>query len=339
MAKKVEGEDETIDELGSKIDEIYSKISAKVSRDDFMKRYEEITDHFGDSISKEIALQLTAYTFGYLPKTKIAELKNSKGEVSVVGIVTHAEVKEFKRKEGTGLIARLLIADNTAETTAVLWDEAAELVRVGDLFPGCEVELRGFVRKKDEGVEISVNDASNVVILKQKEVEVEGFFIDARRLEDELVIVLVEPRGVRTLRFKRGLDKFDRLNASFGDRVKFRFLSDELVQAEVTGEKLDEKEFFTRLSDVAAAFELKEVNVRGRVSGIGMLRKIVREDRTIRYAEIFISDKTGRARVLLWGEKSEAFKEVDVGKEVLIFNARVKDGEIHCGSKAVVLVR
>jgi len=338
MAEKEVGKKEKT-ELEAKIDEIYSKISTKVSKDDFMKKYEEITDHFGDTISKDIALQLAAYTFGYQPKTKIAQLRNSKGEVRVVGTVLHAEVKEFKRKDGIGLVARIRIADDSGEATAVLWDEAAELVRVGDIFPGCEVELRGFVRKRDEGVEISVNDALNVSILEQKEAEVEGFFIEARRLNGELEIILVDSKGVKGLRFKRGLDELECLNASFGDRIRLRFFSDELINAELSGERMDEKKFFTDLSDVASSFELKEVNVRGRVSGIGMLRKIVRGERTIKYAEIFISDKTGRVRVLLWGERSGIFKEVDVGKEVLIFNARVKDGEIHCGSKSLVLIR
>ena len=44
-------------------------------------------------------------------------------------------------------------------------------------------------------------------------------------------------------------------------------------------------------------------------------------------------------RVLLWGENAAIFKEVDVGKEVLLLNARVKDGEIHCGAKATVIIR
>ncbi|MBO8181438.1 MAG: hypothetical protein H0Z28_01435 [Archaeoglobus sp.] len=327
-------------EIWEKINDIYSKVSAKVSKEDFLRRYEEIAEHFGDTITEETALMLAAYTFGYLPRSKIVELRNAKGEVTIAGTVTYAEVRDFKKKEGKGLIAKLTIADETAETTAILWDEAAELVKVGDVFPGCEVELKGFVKKREDLTEIFVNDASNVSILDRKEAEMEGYFIESQELDGGFRLILANDRdGVRTLHFKKGLENFSRAEAEFGRYIKLKFFSDELIFAETKEDKLDETKFFTKLSDVASAADMQGINARGRVSGIGMLRKIVREDRTIRYAEIYISDREERVRVLLWGENAAIFKEVDVGKEVLILNARVKDGEIHCGAKATVIIR
>jgi replication factor A1 len=312
------------------IDEIYSRLQ-NVSKEDFLRKYLEISDHFGDTITKETALLLAAYEFGYLPRTKISDVENSRGEVTIAGVVIHAELRDFKR----GKLARLIVADESGEIVAVLWEEAAELVRVGDLFPGCEVELKGFVRKKDGEVELSINEPSNVNVVGKREAVVEGYFIHSTKGDGVSVILVDERNNLKRLHFKSGSEK---LKADFGSRVGLKFFSDELLDVKIFGEKLDERKFFKKLSEVADTLEMRGVNVTGRVSGIGMLRKIVREDRTIVYAEIYISDESGRVRVLLWGNNSTLFKHVDVGDKVVILNARIKNGEIHCGARTTVLI-
>jgi replication factor A1 len=288
----------------------------------------------------ETALLLTAYEFGYLPRIKIAELGNFKGEVSIAGRVLQTSVKEFKKKDGSGLLARIRIADDTAEITAVLWNDAAELVKVGDIFPGCEVELKGFIRRSGEfgeRIELSVNDATHVNILEQREAEVEGFFIGLQKISDRVDVIIAGDDAIQTFSFTE--DALDKLKSlGFGDYIKIRFYSTSLEEIEVFQREFYQENFFTKLSKVREAEDMRGVNVTGRISGIGMLRKIVREERKIKYADLFISDESGRVRVLLWGDKSDVFKKADIGDKVVILNSRVKEGEIHCGGNSIVLL-
>ena len=317
----------------NEVDEFYSRIGEKVPKEEFLKRYREVREHFENTITQETALLLAAYSLGYMPRTKISELVNSRGEVSVRGRVLEANFRKLKK----GYLAEIRIADESGEIRATLWNEAAELVKVGDLFPGCEIELKGFVKRRGNEIELSVNDASNVEIIEKGEAVIEGFFVGEKKEGAGLRVILADAENkIKSLYFRKGYDK---LHAEFGQFVRLRFFSDELLEVEVEDEKLDGGKFFTKISDVAESFEILGTNVRGRVSGIGMLRKIVREDRTIKYAEIYISDETGRTRVLLWGDNTSLFKEVDVGTTVLLLNTRVKNGEIHCGRDSIVLIR
>jgi replication factor A1 len=313
-----------------KIAELYPKIRERVSKEDFLKKYEEIREHFGDTINQETALLLAAYNFGYLPRMRISDLKNAKGEVSVSGRVLEASLKEFKKKEG--IFARLRITDGSDEVTALLWNDAAELVRVGDVFPGCEVELRGFVRRNGE-IEISVSDASNVEILESREVEVEGLFLGLKPVLEGKIMILASDK-IETFFFKRGFEKLKGIK--FGDYVRLKFHSSDIVELEISEKKFD-TDIFTPISNLKD-LESGRVSLKGRITGIGMLRKIVREDREIRYAEIHVSDNSGRVRVLLWDENTSLFRYVDVGKTILILNARFKDGEVHCGNETIVLI-
>ncbi|RLI81717.1 hypothetical protein DRP07_06800 [Archaeoglobales archaeon] len=330
---------EPLEEL---IDGIYSKVEDKTTKENFLKKFKEISEHFGDTITIETALLLTAYEFGYLPRTKIAELGNLKGEVSIAGRVLQTSVKKFKKKDGSGLLARVRIADDTAEITAVLWNDAAELVKVGDVFPGCEVELKGFIRRSGEfgEIELSVNDAAHVNILEQKEVEVEGFFIGLQKVSGRVNVIIAgggAQDAIQTFSFaENALNKLESLR--FGDYVKLRFYSTNLEEIEVFQREFHPEKFFTKLSEVKETEDMRGVNVIGRISGIGMLRKIVRGDREIKYADLFISDESGRVRVLLWGNKSDVFKKADIGDKVIILNSRVKEGEIHCGGNSTVLL-
>ncbi len=335
------GESSDSSDFGRLIDEIYSKVEDKTTKENFLRKFNEISEHFGDTITEETALLLTAYEYGYLPRVKIAEVGNFKGEVSIAGRVLQTSVKEFKKKDGLGLLARIRIADETAEITAVLWNDAAELVRVGDIFPGCEVELKGFIRQSGGEIELSVNDAAHVSILEQKEAVVKGFFIGFEVVPVGVDVIIAENVGndMRIRKFSFTEDAMDKVKAlRLGDYVRMKFYSSNLIEIELSKGEFQTEKLFTKLSKVKEIEEKRGVNVIGRVSGIGMLRKIVREERTIRYADLFISDKSERVRVLLWGDKSDVFKKVDVGDKVVILNSRVKDGEVHCGSGSVVLL-
>jgi replication factor A1 len=79
------------------------------------------------------------------------------------------------------------------------------------------------------------------------------------------------------------------------------------------------------------------VNLRGRVSGIGEFKTTDR----FRVAEIYLSDETGRVRILLWDKNVDAYMKADIGDYIEILNGYAKVGrdgevEVHVGRNSSV---
>ncbi len=85
-------------------------------------------------------------------------------------------------------------------------------------------------------------------------------------------------------------------------------------------------------TEIAKLVPGERVNIRGRISGIGD---------PARANEIYVSDSSGRVRVVLWDDKKDLYFKVDIGDTVEILNCSVRisrDGEIevHAGRNSRV---
>ncbi|NHW23139.1 MAG: hypothetical protein HA489_02650 [Archaeoglobales archaeon] len=84
-------------------------------------------------------------------------------------------------------------------------------------------------------------------------------------------------------------------------------------------------EEFTKISEIVPG----KVNIRGKVSGIG--------DPDIG-REIYLSDETGRVRIIVWDK--EVYKKAEIGMTVEIYNAYAKEGkkgmEVHVNRYSIV---
>lgn len=81
---------------------------------------------------------------------------------------------------------------------------------------------------------------------------------------------------------------------------------------------------WSRIEDISP---LKVVNLRGRVSGL-LGERFVKNRRT---ATIYISDESGRMRVVLVGDNAELYRDLDIGDWVEVYEGYVRigyDGEI-----------
>lgn len=111
------------------------------------------------------------------------------------------------------------------------------------------------------------------------------------------------------------MDRLEEIKERFGD-----LLDDEtmemLARYEVTS--------FTKIAEVKPG----RVNIRGRISGIG--------DPDVA-REIYVSDETGRIRVIVSGE---VYLQADVGKEIEIYNGFAKEGkkgiEVHANRFSII---
>ncbi len=140
----------------------YEEIKSKVSLEEFKKRMEEFKKHFNGFIDNETLELLTAYSFGFEPVSKIDELKNKRGKVVVKGIVEKTfAVREFDK----GVVASIILADESGKVKVTMWNDAANLVKAGDIVEGAKIKVKGFLKKKNE-IEISVNDPADVEIIE-----------------------------------------------------------------------------------------------------------------------------------------------------------------------------
>jgi replication factor A1 len=91
---------------------------------------------------------------------------------------------------------------------------------------------------------------------------------------------------------------------------------------------------------VSSITPLRTVNIRGRVSGLGFHYTKIKGQT----AEIYVSDETGRVKVILWNENAMIYRDLDIGDEIELYNCFPKigyEGEtvVHCGRGAMVLYR
>lgn len=105
--------------------------------------------------------------------------------------------------------------------------------------------------------------------------------------------------------------KLEEIKERFGDLIDDK-TAEELADYSPDSEK------FVKISEIVPG----KVNIRGKVSGIG--------DPEIAN-EIYLSDETGRVRVILWNK--EIYWKAEIGMELEIYNCYAKKGskgvEIH----------
>ncbi|MEM0022323.1 MAG: OB-fold nucleic acid binding domain-containing protein [Archaeoglobaceae archaeon] len=111
------------------------------------------------------------------------------------------------------------------------------------------------------------------------------------------------------------MDRREEIRERFGD-----LLDEETMEMLANYEVVS----FTKIAEIKPG----RVNVRGRISGIGD-PEIARE--------IYISDETGRIRVLV---SKEVYFQADIGKGIEIYNGFAKEGkkgiEVHANKFSIV---
>ncbi|MDK2795752.1 MAG: hypothetical protein PWQ58_951 [Archaeoglobaceae archaeon] len=113
-------------------------------------------------------------------------------------------------------------------------------------------------------------------------------------------------------------DRLEEIRERFGD------LLDEETAKALANYSPNSQEF-TRISEIVPG----RVNIRGRVSGIG----------SPEFAnEIYISDESGRVRVLVWDK--EIYRRAEIGMLVEIYNGYAKEGrkgiEVHVNKYSII---
>ena len=130
-------------------------ISSGLKREEIEKRIEAKREKLSGLISKEGAAQVIAAELGINfenEKLKINELSSGMRKVNLVGkVIGLFPVRTFVRNGQEGKVANMIIADETSNIRAVLWDEShINLIKKGEISEGSVVEISNASMKGSE---------------------------------------------------------------------------------------------------------------------------------------------------------------------------------------------
>jgi replication factor A1 len=308
--------------------------------EDFKKKMEELREHFGGLVSEETLRLLASYSLGCLPEIDLENAANFRGKVTVSGeILKVYGVRDFSGSKGEGTFASILLKLNDSKeknaVRAVFWNNATKAVE--NLSEGDRIRLRGYVRKRDENVEISVNSRSDVEILEKKVKEIRGAYIGIVDVKTGKSAVLNE-EGVHAFNASQDiLKKLEGMEYGSSIKVSVTGAGRELNATDIG--KSDE-EFKIEFTPVSELIPLKNSNLKGRVSGFGEIRSY--KKRTL--AEIYLSDESGRVKLILWDDNISIYRKADIGDVIEVYGGYPKIGwngepEVHCGWNCIVMLK
>lgn len=347
------------------IQEVYEKVKDKLSYDEFLAAVDAKHEEMGGICTRHAAALLVAHGMGVPDTTKIKNITAESGNVCFSGkVVSVSDVREFSRADGSGgRVANIVVGDETGSVRVALWDDIADLVKIGDIKPGHNLMVKGFAKAGLRGVEINVGRSGGVEhIAGDVKIDIQTRKIDAIKGGLSGVSVtgkLLDAGSVRQFKRKDGSAGNVR-NISIGDETgKIRVVlwephaAMELAagtaydiinaytkentfsgqvelhvgnqgQVRKSDRQVSYSETMTHIADVEAN---GAYSVEGHVTGLEQPREFERSDGTkSKVANIYISDDTGRVRVALWGDHADIVGEIDIGSRIQIIDCYAKSG-------------
>ena len=350
------------------IEEVYRRIEGKITPEEFTQKVEEKVTAMNGLCDSKTAAMLVSSEMGANESitTKIKDMKPDTGNVIFTAkVLSISDIREFSRNDGSaGRVVNLTLGDDTGSIKAALWDEACDLVKIGDIKVGQSLEIKGYVKEGQRGAEVNIGGSGNIEHIDE-EVSVD---IKPTKISDikpdmfglNLVGKAIDMGSIRTFQRKDGNTGRVR-NVTVGDETgKIRitlwdaladdpgFVAGDSVeilnaysrdntftnQTELqTGsggsitkseKQVEYSETITQIADIGIN---SAYSVTGFVSGLDEIREFERQDGTKnKVSNIYISDDTGRIKVALWGEHADIVNELDIGSEINIIDAFAKSG-------------
>lgn len=196
------------------IDEIYSKLSKSISKEEFAEKVNEKVEQMGGLCDEKTAAMLVAHDLG-LNETgrssqKIADIKSDSGNVNFIAkVVSVFPTREFTRSDGTmGRVGNLLVADETGSIKITLWDDKADLINQGFIEISQSLQLGGYVKEGYSGVEVNIG-SNGVLSQTDEEVHVKNPSTKISDIKDGMGSInvvgrLLDISDVRTFNKKDG---------------------------------------------------------------------------------------------------------------------------------------
>ncbi|TRZ87777.1 MAG: replication factor A [Methanosarcinales archaeon] len=348
------------------IEEYYKKLEGKLTRDEFKSKVEEKITFMNGLCDLKTAAMLVSSELGINEAVKIKDLSKDRSNVVFIAkVLSVSDIREFSRDNDTiGRVVNLNLADDTGSIKAALWDEACDLVKIGDIKPGQTLKVKGYIKDGKNGLEVNVGRGGGIEHI-DTEVSVNMKPLNISEVKNgmnalNIIGKIIDMGTIRTFMRKDGIPGKVR-NITIGDPTgKIRvtlwdakadaseFKAGEIVelinayardnsfsnQVEIqlgsggsivkSSAAVDYSEPLTPIADIGIN---SSYSVSGHVSGLDEIREFDRADGTKnKVSNIYISDDTGRIKVALWGDHAEIVNGLDIGSEIRIIDAYAKPG-------------
>lgn len=346
------------------IEEVYKRLEGKLSPEQFRSKVQEKITMLNGLCDSKTAAMLVCSEMGVNETVKIKDITPGNA-VFIAKVISTGEIREFSRDDSSiGRVVNITLADETGSMRAALWDEAADLVKIGDIKVGQSLKVKGYAKEGQRGLEVNVGRSGNIEHL-DKEVSVNlkplkiseikpGFdgLNSAGRVLD-IGNIRNFQRKDRTAGKVRNItigDETGKIRVTLWDAKaeKLAFTAGDTVeimnaysrentfnnQTELhvgTGGSIKKSdtdveysETYTPIADIVIN---AAYSVTGYVSGLDEIREFERQDGTKgKVSSIYLSDDSGRIRVTLWGEHAGLVNELDIGSEIGVIDAFAKSG-------------
>ncbi len=348
------------------IEEVYKKLEGKINPDEFKSKVEEKVTMMNGLCDSKTAAMLVASEMGINETIKIKDMTPEKGNVVFIAkVLSVGDIREFSRDNDTiGRVVNLTLADDTGSIKVALWDEAADLVKIGDIKAGQSLKVKGYIKEGRSGIEVNVGRGGNIEHI-EKEVAVHLKPLKINEIKPGLnglniTAKIIDMGTVRTFQRKDGTAgkvrgvtigdptgkirltlwdaKAEASDFKAGDTVEVMnaysrentFSNQTELQLGSGGSMvkssvaIDYSEALTPIADIGIN---AAYSVSGHVSGLDEIREFERSDGTkSKVSNIYVSDNTGRIKVALWGDHADLVRELDIGSEIRIIDAYAKSG-------------
>lgn len=315
---------------------------------EFEIKKKEIKEHFGDLVDDTTIEILTKHSLGIL-EYSLDDIANIKGKVTIKGTITNKSgIREFSSKKGKGLVSNALLTvenenkspEKKEKLKVVFWNQAAEKTK--ELVEGNVVKLRGFVKERDRGLEISVNQPKDIEIIEKKSLEIEGKLIKKSQNKKGFKSAILCRDGV--LVFITDFSKSGQLEKiEEGSLIKAEVEKKGTEMYSISVETLAEekKSYYANLNfkflKLGEIVPLKSCNIRGNICGLGEIKAFKKRS----LADLIISDDDERVKLILWDSSISIFREADIGDIIEVYNGYPKFGwdgemEVHCGWNCLI---
>jgi len=344
----------------------YALVDDLLSREEFERRVEEKIRDCGDLVDELTGAMLVVADLGR-QHVKIHGLVAKSSLFSFFAkVIEKSEPKEFDRTDGEkGLVASILVGDETGETRLVLWDEkamAAQEIEKGDVLevigkpgkrPGdimalairkasCEIECRNNISPLNTAPAERVTFEARLLSLEEPRLftrrdgtggEMRGAVIGdgsgTARLICWMPEILDELVPGTTLRITGAVNR---------SRPPAREYS---VDEKSTIEPI-ELEIEVLMNPIGEVGDGGVYSVRGTISRVLPARSFIARDGSRSHVRnIIVRDGTGEIRVVFWGDT--AVQHYFQGDAITIYNATARAGrtgelELSVGRGSSILV-
>jgi len=345
----------------------YALVDDLLSREEYDRRVEAVMESSGDLLDEPTAAMIVVRDLGRT-HVKIRDLGSGSSLTSFFGkVISATSPHEFQRTDGsTGLVADILLGDETGQVRVILWDEktgAAAEVEVGEVLeviakpsPRGKGEVTAMAFRKAD-CEISCAMAPDrrflppepVAELEARVIEIGKVRTFARRDGSEgrmVEAVIGNPGGVSRL-VCWAPELLDGVPAGSSVRILGATLSPkgdgEEYHLDEEGEVVPiGRDIEVPITEIGKIPDSGFTSVKGVIRSAGPLRSFTtRQGQPSSVRNFVISDDSGEMPLVLWGEK--AVLDIAGGDAIALYRVQVRRGrdrvpELHAGRGSAVVL-